>query len=141
MLPEQVDYGKRNIPNISKETMRKVRGSGIGYYTFRFNHIFGNADDVFYCHVESLRQDLVRFFEEIGVATNELRDYVLQSDKKNISNHLHYSTYYTPELADLVLVRDRQLIKRFGYVLEQSCSAENGSPKPSIEKLTTTLIS
>jgi len=131
MLPEHVDYGTRNIPNITKETTRKVRGTGIGYYTFRFNHIFGNADDVFFCRVETLRQDLVSFFEAIGAATDELRDYVLQSDKKNISDHLHYSTYYTPELAELVLVRDRQLIKTFGYVLEQACSVEDGGPKPS----------
>jgi hypothetical protein len=68
--------------------MRKIRGTGIGYYTSRFNHIFGNADDVFFCRVETLRQDLVSFFEEIGAATDELRDYVLQSDKKNISDHL-----------------------------------------------------
>ena len=63
MLPEQVDYHRRNIPNITKETMRKVRGTGMGYYTFRFNHLFGNADDMFVCRLETLRQDLVDFFE------------------------------------------------------------------------------
>lgn len=129
MLPDQVDYTSRNIPNISKEAMRKVRGTGLGYYSFRFNHIFGNADDVFFCRVERLRQDLVSFFEGIGAATNELRDYVLQSDKKNSSAHLHYSRYYTPELAELVLARDAQLIKRFSYVLEQACLSENESPQ------------
>ena len=35
MLPEQVDYRRRNIPNITKEAMRRVRGTGVGYYTFR----------------------------------------------------------------------------------------------------------
>ena len=64
--------------------MRRIRGTGVGYYTFRFNHLFGNADDVFFCRLETLRQDLVGFFERIGVATDELRDYVLRSDKKNI---------------------------------------------------------
>jgi hypothetical protein len=139
MLPEQVDYRTRNIPNITKEAMRKVRGTGIGYYTFRFNQIFGSADDVFFCRLETLRQDLVAFFEGIGAATNELRDYVLHSDKKNISEHLHYSTYYTPELAELVLIRDRPLIERFGYVFEQASSVSDGEPKPSIEEPTTSL--
>jgi len=139
MLPEQVDYRRRNIPNITKEAMRRVRGTGVGYYTFRFNHFFGNADDVFICRLDSLRTDLVAFFEGIGAATDELRDYVLRSDKKNISEHLHYSTYYTPELAELVLIRDRPLIERFGYVFEQASSVENGGPKPSIEELTTSL--
>jgi hypothetical protein len=129
MLPEEVDYGKRNIPNITKDAMRRVRGTGVGYYTFRFHHLFGNADDVFVCRLETLRQDLVSFFERIGAATDELRDYVLRSDKQNISEHLHYSTYYTPEFAELVSIRDRQLIERFGYVFEQASSVESREPR------------
>jgi len=126
MLPEKIDYRKRSVPNITKNAMRKVRGTGIGYYTFRFNEMFGNADDIFFCRVETLRQDLVAFFESVGAATDELRDYVLGSDKKNISEHLHYSTYYTAELAELVAIRDRQLIERFGYSFEQPCLANQG---------------
>jgi hypothetical protein len=125
MLPEQVDYRTRNIPNITREAMRRVRGTGVGYYTFRFNHLFGNAQDVFICHLETLRQDLLGFFERIGSATDELRDHVLYLDKKNVAEYLHYSTYYTPDLAQLVSIRDRQLIERFGYVFEH-VSDENG---------------
>jgi len=124
MLPEQVDYRKRNIPNITKEAMRRVRGTGVGYYTFRFNHLFGNTNDVFVCRLETLKQDLVRFFEDINVATDELRDYVLRSDKVNAADYLHYSTYFTAELAELVSIRDRQLIERFGYVFEQASSVQ-----------------
>ena len=129
MLPEHIDYSRRHIPNVTKDAMRRVRGTGVGYYTFRFNEMFGNADDVFFCRLETLRQDLVAFFEGIGAATDELRDYVLRSDKKNVSEHLHYSTYYTPELAELVSIRDRPLIERFGYVFEQASSVENGTAK------------
>jgi len=138
-LPDEVDYRKRNIPNITKDALRKIRGTGVGYYTFRFNQLFGNADEVFFCRLETLRQDLVRLFEGIGVATDELRDYVLRLDKKNIAEHLHYSTYYTPELAELVSLRDRPLIERFGYVFEQASSVEIGGPKPSMEEPTTSL--
>ncbi len=138
-LPDTVDYRTRNIPNITKDSIRKVRGTGVGYCTFRFNQLFGNADEVFFCRLETLRQDLVSFFEGIGAATDELRDYVLRSDKKNIAEHRHYSTYYTPELAELVSIRDRPLIERFRYVFEQASSVENGGPKPSIEELTTRL--
>ena len=119
--------------------MRQVHGTGVGYYTFRFNHLFGNADDVFVCRLETLRQDLVAFFEGLGVATDELRDYVLHSDKENTAEHLHYSTYYTPELAELVSIRDRQLIEKFGYVFEQGSSVKNRGPKPSIEEPATSL--
>ncbi len=139
MLPENVEYDRRNIPNISKDAMRRVRGTGVGYYTSRFKHIFGNADDVFFCRLETLRQDLVAFFDGIGAATDGLRDYVLRVDKKNSAEHLHYSTYYTPELAELVLIRDRLLIERFGYVFEQASSVESTGPKRSIEEPTTSL--
>jgi hypothetical protein len=139
MLPEHVDYGRKNIPNITKEAMRKVRGTGVGYYTFRFTHLFGNADDVFICRFETLTRDLIAFFESIGSATDELRDYVLNSDKKNTAEHLHYSAYYTPELTGLVLLRDRQLVQRFGYVFEQASSVADGGPTRSIREPTTSL--
>lgn len=118
MLPEHVNYTRRNIPNITKDSMRKVRGTGVGYYTFRFNQIFGNADDVFFCRLDSLREDLVAFFEGIGAATGELRDYVLRLDKKNTSEHSNESAYYTADLVELVRIRDRQLVDRFGFTFE-----------------------
>ena len=139
MLPEHVDYSRTQIPNVSKDTMRQVRGTGVAYFTFRFNQMFGVADDVFFCRLETLNQDLVAFFEGIGAATDELRDYVLHSDKKNISEHLHYSTYYTPELAELVSMRDHPVIKRFGYVFEQASSIESGRSKSQFEVPTKSL--
>jgi hypothetical protein len=138
-LPENFSYDERHIPNLTKDVMRKIRGSSIGLYTFRFNLLFGQADDVFFCRVECLRSDLMAFFERIGVASDALRSYVRGMDKKNISEHLHYSTYYTSDLAELVLIRDRPLIERFGYVFEQVSSVENRGSKPSIEEPTTSL--
>ncbi len=119
-LPENFEYQKRHIPNLTKDLMRKIRGTGLGLYTFRFNQLFGQADDVFFCRVESLRSDLMAFFERIGAASDALRSYVLGLDKKNISEHHHYSTYYTPELAELVFIRDRQLVERFGFTFEDT---------------------
>ena len=138
-LPENFDYQNKHVPNLTKDVMRKIRGTGMGLYTFRFNLLFGQADDVYFCRVEFLRSDLIAFFERIGVMSDALRRYVLGLDKKNISEHRHYSTYYTPELAELVLIRDRPLIERFGYVFEQASSVENGGPKLSIEEPTTSL--
>ena len=117
-LPDNFDYQKRKIPNLTKELMRKIRGTGLGLYTFRFNQTFGQADDVFFCRVETLRSDLMAFFESIGVANDDLRRHVLGLQKKNISEHGHYSTYYTPELAELVSVRDRRVVERFGFTFE-----------------------
>jgi hypothetical protein len=128
MLPEEVDYTSRNIPNITKDSMRKVRGTGVGYYTFRFNQIFGNLDDVFFCRLDSLREDLVAFFERIGAATDDLRNYVQRLDKKNISEHSPETTYYTADLAELVGIRDRALIDRFGFTFEGLVSKDKSAP-------------
>jgi hypothetical protein len=132
ILPDHIDFKKRRIPSVSKEIMRKIRGTGIGYYTFRFYQMFGNTDEVFFCRLETLSEDLVAFLGRIDAATVELRDYVLASNKVNASEHFHYSTYYTPELAESILVRDRPLIEKFGYVFEQPRpTAENRSFSPS----------
>lgn len=121
-LPEDFNYQERHVANLTRDIMRKIRGTEIGLYTFRFNQLFGQADDIHFCRVESLRGDLMAFFETIGAASDALRSYVLGLDKKNTSEHLHYSTYYTPELAELVSIRDRPLIERFGYVFEEPSS-------------------
>jgi hypothetical protein len=123
-LPEDFNYKERNISNFTRDVMRRIRGTGIGLYTFRFNQMFGQADDIYFCRVESLRSNLITFFERIGAASDAGRSYVLGMDKKNISEHLHYSTYYTPDLAELVSIRDRALIDRFGYVFERPQSVE-----------------
>jgi hypothetical protein len=119
ILPKEFDLQKRNIPNLTKDIMRKIRGTGLGLYTFRFNQLFGSADDIYFCRVESLRTDLMTFFEDVGIANDSLRSYVLGLDKKNISESAHYSTYYTPELANLVYSRDNQIISRFGFTFEK----------------------
>jgi hypothetical protein len=123
-LPADVDYRGKHIPNITQNSVRKIRGSGVGYYTFRFNHLFGDPDDMFICRFERLREDLIAFFAGIGAVTPELRDYVFNTEPKNTADHRHYSTYYTPELANLVSVRDRELIDRYGYVFEAECAAQ-----------------
>ncbi len=119
-MPQDVDYRKRNIPNITKDDLLKARGTGVGYYTFRFNHLFGDANDIFFCKQETLRSDLIEFLERIGVATGAIRKHIHDSVRKNTAEHSHYSTYYTPELERLVAIRDHPVIDRFGYKFEAS---------------------
>ena len=115
-LPEEFDYNTRRIPNLTREQMRPIRGSGLGLYTFRFNQMFGQLDEIYFCRVEFLEDELLQFFDKVGVANDELRSYVLGLDKQNTSDHHHYSAYYPPDLAQLVLARDNPLVERFGYV-------------------------
>lgn len=117
-LPEQFNYHDKHVSNVTKDCMRQIRNTGLGLYTFRFNQMFGSADSIYFCRVESLRSDLISFFESIGALSDALRNYVLALEKKNASEHTHYSNYYTPDLAHLVSVRDGPLIERFRYTFE-----------------------
>jgi hypothetical protein len=130
MLPEEIDYTKRHVPSLTRSVMRRVRGTGLGYYSFRFKQMFGDVNDVFFCRLEKLGPDLVNFFERIGVQNRELQDYVLEAEKVNSTKHLHYSTYYTAELADLVSIHDHPVIKRFGYSFER---IESSPSAPTVE--------
>lgn len=121
-LPDHFDYQKKHVANLTKDVMRTLRGSGLGLFTFRYYQLFGQVDDVHFCRVESLRHDLLDFFESVGAANDDLRSYVLGLDKRNISEHRHYSTYYSAELAELVALRDRPVIEKFGYTFERSGS-------------------
>jgi hypothetical protein len=119
-LPEHYDFQTRNIPNLTKGLMERIRGKAVGLYTFRFNQLFGLADDVHFCRVEALRNDLISFFDDIGTPGDDLKNYILHLEKQNVSKSLHYSNYYTPELAQLVSTRDHHVIERFGFTFEHS---------------------
>lgn len=126
-LPAEFDFQKRRIPNLTREQMRPIRGSGLGLYTFRFNQMFGQLDEISFCRVEFLRDELLHFFDRVGVANDELRRFVLGLNKQNTSDHRHYTTYYPPDLAQLIQTRDHPLIERFGYVFK---------PEPSEPQIT-----
>jgi hypothetical protein len=117
-LPEDFNYRDRNIANLTRDMMRRIRGSGMGLYSFRFKEMFGVADKIVFCRLDRLRDDLLAFFSGIGVDGNELCRYVSALDNKNTSEHRHYSSYYTPELAALVAERDRTVVERFGFVFD-----------------------
>ena len=85
---------------------------------------------MFFCRQERLRTDLIRFLERVGAVTDEIRTYVADSEKKNTAMHTHYSSYYTPELAELVSIRDRAVIERFGYTFKPAPIAHNANMNP-----------
>jgi hypothetical protein len=73
---------------------------------------------------------LIHFLDQVCGANDEIRTHILESEKKNTAEHMHYSSYYTPELAELVAIRDRSVIERFGYVFEKPPDAKHVSVKP-----------
>jgi len=130
-LPEEINLQKVNTPLVTKALMRRMQGTGIGLYSFLFKHFFGNLNDISFCRAESLVTDLLDFFERIGLLTPTLRASMIDLAKQTSAADGHYSTYYNPDLAALVSLRDRQLIERFGFAFEKAPSDQSpGTDKP-----------
>lgn len=70
----------------------------------------------YFMQVENLRDDFLFVIDLYGEKTTaEFDDYVLNSPKKNTSDHKHYSAYYNDELRQLVAEMDAGLIEQFNY--------------------------
>jgi hypothetical protein len=119
-LPET--FADRGI-NLTRTCLDPLAGSGLGFYSFLFHRmfsrrVFGDISGVTFARMESLRVDLLAYLPRVGVdVTAGMRDYVLHSEKKNVTEHAPFPTYYEPEpqLHALVAARDRDVIDRFGY--------------------------
>ncbi len=70
---------------------------------------------------ETVHDDVHRFLSTIDVS-QECLDEIADFRRMNNSQHEHYSTYYTPDLADLVYENNRIVIDEFGYELEAPIS-------------------
>ena len=115
-LPGQ--YGTQgfglNLPNFA---LAPIRGSGLGFYSFLFQYMYtapGIEPVIGRC--ESLRPDLLAFFERSGVpVSTELREFVQAAPPRNTSAHGDWRGYYDRELADLIAAHDADVVERFGY--------------------------
>ena len=115
-LPPQ--YGTQGFGlNLPSFALAPIRGSGLGFYGFLFRYMYtapGVKITIGRC--ESLRADLLAFFENVGVpVSHELREFVQAAAPRNTSAHGDWRSYYDNELAELVAERDAEVIERFGY--------------------------
>ena len=68
---------------------------------------------------ESVHDDVHSFLSRAGVRS-ECLDEIATFRRINPSPHRHYSTYYTPGLAEQIYAHDRVVIDEFGYGFEAS---------------------
>lgn len=102
--------------NLTRACVAPLLGSDLGFYSFQFRRMFGEADDVRLGRMESLRADLLAFLESQGIALSPaMRAFVDSAPPVNTSRHEHFSRYYDEALRALVARRDRLVIERFGY--------------------------
>ncbi|CAN5117642.1 hypothetical protein BH18ACT4_BH18ACT4_11250 [soil metagenome] len=130
LMPTTLDRRGRSTPpqtrdfrgmNVRADDLATIRGTGEGFYSFLFRHLFGDgtagdADGAHFLRTESLRDDLLDYLSLRGVAvTPEMESFVRRSERVNTSQHKPSTSYYDPQLGGLVRERDGGLVKHFGY--------------------------
>ena len=96
-------------------------------FSAKYYRIFGCAEEqprnprVQMGKYENVHDDLYRFLSTVDVS-QECLDDIATFRRVNNSWHDHYSSHYTPELADLVYEHNRAVIDEFGYEMETPVS-------------------
>ena len=114
ILPQA--YGNRGI-NLPGFALAPIRGSGLGFYAYLYQYMFGSADaSLTIGRMESLRQELPRMLETAGQSVSAgMREFIDHAAPRNIARHAPYMEFYDDGLRDLVAERDAPIITRHGY--------------------------
>lgn len=111
-------YGISGI-NLTKRCVGELRACGLGFYSFLYERLYAGARQPTVLRVERLREELRAALALFGHLPDACADRFLEeSPPLNVSRHEPPSSYFDKDLATLVAQRDRQLIDRYGYVLE-----------------------
>lgn len=112
-FPEQfVSYGL----NLTRHCIDKIRGSGLGFYSFLYERLFAGAPSPSIVRMEELRDTFYDLPLGLrGPETMLVRDFIRQAPPMNTSEHMPYADYYSDGLKSLVGDMDRPLIDRHGY--------------------------
>ncbi len=110
-----------NLPGFALEP---IRGSGLGFFSFLYRHMYDGPGGMQILRVERLRDELLSTLLVLGQPVNAaMRAFVeRRSDGEEATTSgreaaagSDYPSLYSDELRDLVAERDAQLIARYGY--------------------------
>jgi tetratricopeptide (TPR) repeat protein len=126
VLPETLEQN-RGV-GLTKDDIRNFSDNNIGYYSWMFQRMFGNysSDKTHIGRFENLQQDFLDIMHNLAVdQTQSIQDELSKRERKNVSNHSHYSHYYNVTLQRLVAEKEGQLIDYFDYKFETVGPSEN----------------
>lgn len=108
-------YGRSGL-NLPAFALAPIRGSGIGFYSFLYEYLYGAMSTVTVERAEDLRRKLLEYLESVGHrVSNAMNDFVRDATARNTSEHGSYMDYYSNDLRELVAEKDRLIIARHGY--------------------------
>jgi hypothetical protein len=108
-------YGGRGL-NLPGPALAPIAGTGLGFYSFLYRHMYNGAGRAFFVRMEHLRDELLKMLTGAGQSvTGPMREWVAAAPARNVSAHGKYVDYYGTELRNLVAERDAKLIAAHGY--------------------------
>jgi hypothetical protein len=108
-------YGDRAL-NLPGPELAKIAGTGLGFYSFLYRHMYNGAGRAYFARMEYVRDELPKMLTGVGqIISGPMREWLAAAPAKNVSAHGKYADYYSPGLRDLVAERDAQLIAAHGY--------------------------
>ena len=112
-LPDRYTNRGINLPGFA---LAPIRNSGLGFYAYLYEYMFGSGGRLQIGRMEGLRTDLLGMLEAVGEPVgDDLRRHVRDTAPSNVSEHRDYAEYYDTALRDLVAARDAPLIERHRY--------------------------
>lgn len=109
-------YTNRGL-NLPGTALASLRGTRRGFFSFLYNHIYGDTPGRRYIgRMELLRDSLLLAMQSVGQPVSaSMLEFVQRAPEKNVSEHGNYRHYYTLDLQQEVARRDREVIDRHGY--------------------------
>jgi hypothetical protein len=108
-------YGDRGL-NLPGAALAPIAGTGLGFYSFLYRHMYNGAGRALFVRMEHLRDELFKILTAAGQSiSGPMREWIAAAPARNVSAHGRYSEYYGSELRDLVATRDAALIAAHGY--------------------------
>ena len=126
VLPDTLEQN-RGV-GLTKDDIRNFHDNNIGYYSWMFQRMLGEyaSDKTHIGKFENLQQDFTDIMHNLAVEqTQSMQGELNKRERKNASQHSHYSHYYDTSLQSLVAEKEGQLIDNFKYRFETVGPSEN----------------
>lgn len=117
LLPRE--YGNRGL-NLTAGAVAPIRNSGLGFYSYLYRYLYGgDRGEIYIGRMEELRTELRRLLLAVRQPVSDaMRNFIMNEQRRNVSQHTAYAGYYSDALRRLVAERDAEVIARHDYRFE-----------------------
>jgi hypothetical protein len=114
------DYGNQGL-NLPAFALAPIRDSGKGFYSYLYGYMYaGGEAPATIGRVENLRADFKNFLHGLEAPLPPaLIDFIDQAQPRNASIHRSWREHYDDDLAELVALRDHDVVQRHGYRFDE----------------------